>query len=181
MSAEVASSLRDLLDKQELYENLMRCCRSVDRLDADLIASTLHCDRRVSTGIVEASGPAAGQQLLDIRRGLSVSASHFVGSVLIELESADLAFCEADINSLVVIEKDGRRLVRVHGSRYVDRVERRDGAWKVALRREVDDWSPYDEVERETPHSGSLLGHRDHEDAVSKIRTETMTPAGGDS
>jgi SnoaL-like domain len=36
---------------------------------------------------------------------------------------------------------DGRRYMRIRGGRYCDRLERRDGVWKVAYRIVTDDWS----------------------------------------
>lgn len=165
-----ADGLRELLDKQAIYENLMRYCRGVDRLDVDLIAGAFHPNAHVNTGRLIVQGPEIGPAIVDATRRGSLASSHFVGNVLIEFEGQDVALCEAYVNSMLVLEDGGRRFTRVRGSRYLDRAERRDGWWKVAVREVVDDWSRYDEVRGETPRAGQLFGRRDRSDRVYALR-----------
>lgn len=42
----MSEGLQELLDRQAIYDVMMRYCRGVDRFDADLITSAYHPDAR---------------------------------------------------------------------------------------------------------------------------------------
>src|SRR5262249_41167661 len=124
----VASSdeafLRELRDRQEIHELLMLYCRGVDRWDAELIDATYWPDATFDSGTTRMSGPALGEQTVDLMRHIACTATmHFMGNSLIELES-DVAFVETYALLYMTIEQDGKEFTRVRGSRYLDRFER---------------------------------------------------------
>ena len=44
MDAETTALVRELKDRQEIYDCLMRYCRGIDRLDRDMLLSAYHPD-----------------------------------------------------------------------------------------------------------------------------------------
>jgi ketosteroid isomerase-like protein len=168
MATDLETRLRLTADKQEIHDVLMRYCRGVDRGDAELIASSFHPDAVSDLG----SGPVSARESAPgIAEGLTkrgVTAMHFIGNVLIEVEG-DVAYSEAYLISYLAITKEGQAYTRARGGRYVDRFERRDGEWKIALRVIVDDWNRLDPVGETQPPVRQ--GQRSHEDPVWTIRT----------
>jgi hypothetical protein len=138
--------LQDMVAKHQIHEALMRYCRGVDRSDPELIASAIHPDAQVDTGAGEVLGSDAPRRFgtSGESRGIS-SQVHFIGNELVEVDG-DVAFSEAYLLSYMTFTRDGATLTRVRGGRYLDRWERRDGAWKVARRVVADDWSRIDPV-----------------------------------
>ncbi len=168
MDAETEVRLRALLDKEEIRAALLRYCRGVDRRDAELIASAFHSD--AVDELHETRGPYIedpryrfSSRLRPSSRDLAdqTGGMHFVGNVLIDVEG-DVAFSESYTLGYVMLRKDGRDLLRLRAGRYLDCFERRDGAWKIAHRLFVDDWSVLGEVEEEGVATlGRLTGRSD--------------------
>jgi hypothetical protein len=94
-----------------------------------------------------------------------------VGNVLVEVEG-DVAYAESYFISYLGLERDGAPWTRARGGRYVDRFERRGGAWRIALRVMVDDWSRLDPVGEHQP--AQRPGLRSHDDPVWTIRDGTF-------
>lgn len=135
------STLDELIAKDEIRDLLHRYCRAVDRCDDDLLDQLYHADATEDHGRVIGSAAEFRVHALARLRDQWTSTQHVLGSVLIELDG-EVAFSEAYLLAFHVrrAEIDGRRLLDVLGARYVDRLERRDGAWRIAHRVVVKDW-----------------------------------------
>ncbi len=143
MDADLEARLRVVADQQEIHDLLVRYCRGVDRRDPRLILDAFHEDATDDHGQGIAS-PA------DLARSIAGSPvlrpyMHFVGNQLIEVDG-DLAQAETYFISFQQRERDGRQYTRTRAGRYVDRLERRHGRWRIAHRTIVDDWNRVDEV-----------------------------------
>ena len=59
-------------------------------------------------------------------------------------------------------------------SRYIDRVERRGGQWRIARRDLAQDWKQLVEVRHQAlqPREGWIIGRRDGQDAIEVLRRE---------
>lgn len=135
-----ARAMRELLDRADIMRALSRYCRGVDRCDAPLIQSAFHDDaiddHAVWRGPAHEFATFCAERIAQRWR----VTQHALGQTTIELDG-DAARVETYY--LAVHDRgDGpeRYLFRM-GGRYVDRFERRDGSWKIALRRVVHDWS----------------------------------------
>jgi hypothetical protein len=166
------SQLRVMLDKQEIHDALMRYCRGVDRCDADLIRSAFHSDAIDDHGTHRGPASEFVDLIVDGVQKVASMSMHFIGNVLIEVED-DLAYSEAYFVSYLTQTRDGTEYTRSRGGRYVDRFERRNGEWKIALRVVVDDWSRLDPVV-ERGDVSERQGQRSHSDAVWAIRGGTF-------
>ena len=135
--------VRELLDRQQIYQVLMRYCRGIDRADPELLRSVYH------EGAIDRHGP---WEFSDAKRdfvafaiprhdALETATQHHISNCLIELdgnnasvESYFLAFQPTKV-------EDGTEALSFIGGRYLDRFERRDGRWAIAERTVVNDWS----------------------------------------
>jgi hypothetical protein len=145
MDDETERRLRELLDKQDIHEVLLRQARAFDRRDEELFKTVYHpgAVRRTPTGYL----PQPDAQLATIRSyddGKSPSA-HIIGNHLIEVEG-DVAFSEAYFLIVWQSAEDDKTLTHMRGGRYLDRFERRDGVWRIAFRVITDDWTQTEEV-----------------------------------
>jgi hypothetical protein len=136
--------LAALLDKDEIREQLARYCRGVDRGDDALITGLYHPDATVDHGIFRCRGDEAAAH---VRAIAPAAGLHLVGSVAIEIEG-DVAYSESYnlVYSLAEPDAEGSAHTYLRGSRYVDRWERRDGAWRIAFRISVTELGRWDEV-----------------------------------
>ncbi len=134
------AGLQSLLDKQEIQEVLHKYCRAIDRCDEELLRSVYHPDaidiHGTFRGLASEFIPHA---MAGLRRHYSAT-SHCIGNILIELDG-DVAFVETYLTAWhVSTNENGTEDNLILGARYVDRFERRDGAWKIAHRTVVGDW-----------------------------------------
>ena len=156
--AEVAA-LRRLLDRQAIVDCIHRYARGVDRGDEDLVRSAYHPDA------VEDHGALIGG--LDELIGFLAAAhrpfpgyQRYVTNTSVDLDG-DLAHAESYY--LCVLRRDGEGGLLANGGRYVDRLERRDGEWRIARRVVVMEWEGT--VQGGAPrHPVTVAPRRDHED-----------------
>ena len=161
-----------LLDKQEIYEALMRYCRAIDRCDEELLRTVYHPDAWDDHGTF--NGPAS-EFIPWVMQGLHerfTLTTHIVTNVLIEVEG-DTGHSESYVNSFHLEQRDGQEWEWVFSGRYVDRFERRNGAWKIARRTTVFDWESMRPATTEKVlHPGEFdnVGCRSRADAVYSVR-----------
>lgn len=178
-------ALQRLLDKDEIYETICRYARGVDRGDEALIRSAYHTD--AYDDHVDYKGDIDGfVAWLDTRFVEYDNSMHFLGNCLIEFANADLAMAETSFASRRLrapIGDEGKGLgandmiCRQAWGRYLDRFERRDGAWKVARRIVVID-SRFTTVAIGGAKSGDVTwGSRSPSDPVFAFRKDVLGDA----
>jgi hypothetical protein len=165
--AMLKAEVRLLLDKQEIREVMMQYARGVDRGDWELAASQYHADgvddhgggswfigpdigKNRSSNAGEGNGLVVGRQSAKRKQ----MGQHFVGNELIEVEG-DTAYAEHYVVASLPFERNGEEYTRTRADRYLDRLERRDGKWKIAYRVLVDDWDRLDKVVEGVPGSSN--------------------------
>lgn len=186
-------SAERIADRMRIEHVMYRWCRAVDRLDKAGMLSVFHPDAIDSHGPY--IGPADGlvDWILERHRGITFS-SHFLGNMLIEFVTEDLALVEtyvrtnqrypahakAQIAQFTGGESgsDGREVDVFTNSRYLDRFERRNGEWRIARRTVIQDWKALHDVEVDAlqPKPGWVIGRRDDQDALWLERRELGLP-----
>lgn len=140
MTALDAAALRELLDKEAIRDCLARYCRGVDRIDEALLKSAFWPDAHDDHGGTF-SGNAmdyCDQVLPRLRR--MVATHHHLGTVTIRLQG-DAARVESYfLASHRYPDGGGREVDLLLAGRYLDRMERRSQAWRIASRQAVFDW-----------------------------------------
>jgi hypothetical protein len=129
--------LGELLSRQDIYDCIKRVSRAIDRFDGALFASGFHSDAVIDAGaMVEAPARvyAIGAELHGVGQ---VSTLHHLTNHSCELDG-DSAHAETYF-LYVGRNRDGTNWAA--GGRYADRLERRDGAWKIAFRCTILEWS----------------------------------------
>jgi ketosteroid isomerase-like protein len=153
----VAAQLQALLDREAIRECLYRYCRGIDRADEAALRSAYWEDATDCHGAWNGSATGFIEQALQ-RLRLGGRRVHQVTNVLIELHG-DTAAVESSFFALQAPAASPGKETFLCG-RYLDRFERRQGAWRVAARTVVYDWLE----ERERPElalaNDALFGER---------------------
>lgn len=182
LSADEVRAVRRLLDRQAVVECVLRYARGVDRGDDELLRSAYHEDAIENHVGRVVGGPGAGGRaagLDDVVRFLAAAHRPFEGyqryitntSVEID-ESGSGDEAHAESYYMCVLRPTGGgdrsggdqpRELMVSGGRYVDRLERRDGAWAIVRRVVLLEWTGT--LAGGAPPAGAgTAPRRDHDD-----------------
>jgi hypothetical protein len=147
MPADRDPDIQRLLDRVEIGEVIIRYCRAIDRCDEPMLRSCFHADATHVHGAFSGRSSDFCAHAMDVVRGVELT-HHQLGQISIEIEG-QVAFTETYFTSYhrfgAVPPAGGEPYQdRILGGRYVDRFERRDGAWRIAHRRGVSDWLRYE-------------------------------------
>ena len=133
-----------LCDKDEIRDVIMRFCRGLDRLDAELIRSCFHSDSYDDHGHFKGSGDAFATFIVKSLAERAHHTTHSVANLLVERddESPDSARSEAYVLAyLRRCDDAGVEWLDIFAGRYVDHFERRKAGWRIVRRVVVHDWS----------------------------------------
>jgi hypothetical protein len=159
-----AANLREMKDRQEIEDALIRYCRGADRGDAELVKSALHEDATSDHGVFRANGrEEIAAHLIDRVKSRYAASMHYVTNITFRIEG-DIAEVESYyIVGHLTSEEDGNRK-RVEGAgRYVDTFERRVGQWKILHRTVINEWTHVATLEA-LPQQRANVGYRSRED-----------------
>lgn len=167
----------ELGSKQEIAEIVYRASRAIDRADAELLATCFHPDATDYRGV--SNGPAEQVRASLPLWNVTVS-RHLNTNILIDLAGA-VARVESYVHAFHHVagadDREGQH--EYIQARYLDRFERRDGAWKIARRITLWDisWvepaatqSWYDAPSGTGIDKHFIRGRRDREDTVYHFR-----------
>jgi hypothetical protein len=128
--------LQEVLDRQDIWDALVTLSRGADRSDRELFLSAFHPDAVIDLGGF-AGGPA---ELYDWSSKLgdnTHSEHHYILNHHVEIDGAT---AHAETYFLyVAASRDGSKWQC--GGRYIDRFERRDGAWRIGFRYNIIEWT----------------------------------------
>jgi len=138
-SSTTAQNLRltELLDRQDILDCMIRFSRGMDRFDRELFLSAFHPDA------VIAAGPFVGGpvELYDWASKLHEHGQSATHHNLLN-HTCDIKGDVAHTETYYLFVGRNRDDTNwIAGGRYIDRLERRDGAWKIALRTNAIEWS----------------------------------------
>ncbi|WP_196248785.1 nuclear transport factor 2 family protein [Rhodococcoides fascians] len=162
--------MREIIDKQDIHDLLMRYCRGCDRGDEALIASCYHEGGVDDHGDFVVAAEDVAPLFVKLAARSPYGSMHFIGNELIEIEG-DTAFAETYFMAIKDIARGDDRFLRIRAGRYVDRLERRDGRWGIVERVLADEWNTVNEMpERLGGPEKYRFGTRDDSDPVWAIR-----------
>lgn len=156
------NEVEELIARQKCYDVLTRYCRALDRCDLELMKSVYWSDSSESRGIFEGDALEFAAFIIDEIQALFEATQHAICNVHMEFDG-DVAHIESYLLAYHKV-KGARAQVRklfgsrymaqfdwtkdqgtphdfVFGGRYIDRLERRDGEWRIAERTAVMDWN----------------------------------------
>lgn len=142
MSARATAEItQELADREAIRDCLYRYCRGSDRLDPELIASTLWPEATADYGSFKCGSAQEIVETVVSALKQMEQAKHQIGNCLIEIDG-NFASVEAySLGFKRASKPDGTRYERVTSSRYVDRMERRNNEWRVLKRLVLTDWA----------------------------------------
>jgi hypothetical protein len=121
-----------LMDRTAVLDCIARHARGCDRHDVDLITAAYHPDGVDEHGFAINAGPEYGEWANKAHAETSIVHTHNITTHSCEIDG-DTAHAESYV-IVVLIGRDGRNGQFITG-RYIDRLERRDGQWRIAIRR----------------------------------------------
>lgn len=136
-TSEHLAQLEHLLDRQGILDCLQRISRAIDRFDKDLFLSGYHPDSVIDAGGLVGSPEEVYEHGAELHEHGQVSTLHNLINHSCEIEGgtahSETYFLYTGHN------RDGNNWLA--GGRYLDRLERRNGGWKVAFRYTIIEWS----------------------------------------
>jgi hypothetical protein len=133
---QLQRDVRYLMDRQAILDCIARHARGHDRHDVELLSAAYHEDGVDEHGYAINPGPRYAQWANAVHAAGSQLHTHNITTHLCEIEG-DVAHCESYV-IVGLLNNDGKSARMISG-RYIDRLERRDGVWKIALRRSTVD------------------------------------------
>lgn len=161
-----AVALDELLQRRRIEDLILRYCRGIDRLDAEAVRDCYHPDGSDRhTGFFGRRDEFVAWVMAAVRR--FDGTMHLVGNHLSEVEG-DRATAETyGLAFHWGTPAEDPRLNFVSAFRYADRLERRDGEWRILARTAVREWTRALDGAGWIPPEGEAPGaSRDAEDPV---------------
>ena len=137
IAPEKLARLEHMLERQDILDCLIRFSRGMDRFDRELFLSAFHPDAVIAAGAF-VGGPAP---LYDWASNLheqgQVATHHNLLNITCEIDG-DTAHTET---YYLFVGRNRDETNWIAGGRYIDRLERRAGEWKIASRCNAVEWS----------------------------------------
>ena len=126
-----------LIDRQEILDCLTHFSRAMDRFDRDLFLSAFHPDAVIAAGSFVGSPADLYAWAVPMHDHGQTATHHNLLNHSCDLDG-DTAHTET---YYLFVGRNRDETNWIAGGRYIDRFERRDGAWKIALRTNCIEWS----------------------------------------
>lgn len=131
------AALQRILDKDAIWECVLRYTRGLDRLDLDLFRSAYWEDALTCHGHVNGSVDDFLDWWLPLQQRREVG-QHVVTNHWVSFDGADAA--DGETYFLASIKNAAEDFVELLAGRYVDRFEKRDGQWRIKTRVLIFEW-----------------------------------------
>lgn len=140
MTSATDDSLADVLAARQDFRDLNAAyCRGIDRCDEPLLRSIWHPDATVAYGIFDGNALEFSSYITKLNQGLERT-FHTVSNQYHKVDG-DKAVGESYVIGVATAKVEGKLMDTLIGGRYLDRLERRNGVWKIAHRTYVMDWN----------------------------------------
>lgn len=156
------ADIEELIARQKVYDVLTRYCRALDRCDVDMMRSVYWDDGVDDHGVFSGNAAEFSDFIIrEIQNWFEVT-MHAIMNVHMEVEG-DVACTESYLFAYHKVRGDKDKVADIFGShylaqfdwskvegiphhffyggRYIDRLERRAGEWRIAKRTVVMDWN----------------------------------------
>ncbi len=135
--------IAELWDREQIRQCLHRYARGVDRFDRDLILSAFHPEAIDEHGKFVGTREEFADWALDMHDRAQLSHQHILLNQSCEIDGAT-AHAETYF-MFAAMNRRGKPLT-IGGGRYIDRLEKRAGEWRIAARITLRDWSNLDRI-----------------------------------
>lgn len=135
--------ITELWDREQIRQCLHRYARGVDRFDRELIKSAFHPDALDEHGKFVGTPDEFVDWALDMHERAQLSHQHCLLNHWCDLDG-DTAHAETYF-MFTAMNRKGKPLT-IGGGRYIDRLEKRNGEWRIAARVTLRDWSNLEHI-----------------------------------
>jgi SnoaL-like domain len=133
-------NIQALHDKQEITELMALYAAAIDRRDGRLLERVFTADAKLHYGVMDMTVETLiGMLRSDAQPFLMTH--HHVGNVLVQFEDADRATVVSYVSATHRARERNRFRDEMIRARYLDRVVRQDGRWRIQDRLLIYDWS----------------------------------------
>jgi hypothetical protein len=129
--------LEYLLHRQEILDCQTRFSRGMDRFDRELFLSAFHPDALIAAGPFVGGPVALYDWASKLHEHGQAATHHNLLNHTCDIDG-DVAHTET---YYLFVGRNRDETNWIAGGRYIDRVERRNGVWKIALRTNAIEWS----------------------------------------
>jgi hypothetical protein len=143
MEPDLSAKIQELWDREQIHRCLLKYCRGVDRFDRELILQAFHADCLDEHGKFVGTPEEFVEWALGQHGAAHLSHQHCILNHTAEIDG-DTAHAETYF-MFVCMNRKGKPLT-LGGGRYVDRLEKRNGEWRIAARVTLRDWAMMDEI-----------------------------------
>lgn len=148
VTTQAERAIAELLDKQAITEALGAYARAMDRIDLDLARSVFHPEGTADYGEMFTGTGYEFADYIGQAHPLFEMTDHRIGAVTISLDGDRAGSETYAFVTLRSRHDDGSLSDMVIHGRYVDRWERRDGAWRILHRHYLHTFDEVRPVER---------------------------------
>ncbi len=137
------SRIQTLINRQDISDCLMRFSRGMDRFDRAIYLSAFHDDAVIAAGPFVGGAAECWDWAIPMHQAGQVLTHHVLLNNVTDIDG-ETAHSETYYQFVArnhPWEEGGGETVMLAGGRYIDRLERRDGEWRIALRTNIIEWS----------------------------------------
>jgi hypothetical protein len=138
VEADRQQRMEQLLDRQDIVDCLTRTSRAADRFDRELFLSGYHSDAIVAAGPFVGGPEELYDWSLQLQEQAYTTTFHNLLNHSIDLDG-DTAHVETYYLFVGCLAGGESNLIA--GGRYIDRFEKRDGAWGMVMRNNFVEWT----------------------------------------
>lgn len=135
---DITEELKALVERDKIRTCIINLARGEDRRDGDLIRKSYWSDSTTDYGVFKGSFDEYFAWVIPGSPAIPVT-QHILGQSLIEL-SGEVAQVETHVTSYHRVNMGAEERDTVIGGRYLDRLEKRGGEWRIAQRTMLYDW-----------------------------------------
>jgi ketosteroid isomerase-like protein len=140
MEDDMARTMDELIDEAAIKEVQVRYCRAADRVDFEALRACFHPDATADYG----HGVWSLDEYMAHAREMTakfIATTHNTGNQLVEV-AGDVAWAEhyTVATHRRPFDEQGETSDMIASVRYIDKMERRSGRWRIARRMMVLDW-----------------------------------------
>jgi len=131
MASEVETLVREMKDRQDIYDCIMRYCRGIDRLERAVLLSAYHPDAVDDHGTFVGPVDKFADYVFDLHTTHQHRTQHHITNHRCEIDGN-----EAHAESYYQFRSLNKAppLYTLASGRYLDRLEKRDGVWGIVDR-----------------------------------------------
>ena len=137
MAADRTARHQTLIDRQDILDCLVRFCRGMDRFDRSLVVSAFHTDAVIAAGDFVGGPAELYEWASQMHEHGQIATHHNLLNHSCDFDG-DIAHSET---YYLFAARNRDQTNWLAGGRYLDRLERQDGMWRIAMRTNVIEWS----------------------------------------